>query len=191
MNRYNERPFMNLTDLIAGAIRRERETAGVSLSALAAKANLAKSTLSQLEAGKGNPSIETLWAIASALEIPFSFLFEDASSHSQLIRADEGVKLNSDSSNFSTVLLDKCPPGRRRDLYRITLEQGSVRNSDPHPRGTVEHVTVINGSVRLGPSGAAAELGVGDYFRYSADVPHSYMALSERVIFLLAIESGN
>jgi transcriptional regulator with XRE-family HTH domain len=182
---------MNPTDLIASAIRREREAAGTSLSALAAKANLAKSTLSQLEAGKGNPSIETLWAIASALEIPFSFLFEDASSHSQLIRADEGVKLTSDSSKFSTVLLDKCPPGRRRDLYRITLQQGSVRNSEPHPRGTVEHVTVISGSVRLGPSGATVELGAGDYFRYSADVPHSYSALSKRAVFLLVIESAS
>ena len=50
---------MNPTELIASAIGRERERAGLSLSALAAKAGLAKSTLSQLEAGKGNPSIET------------------------------------------------------------------------------------------------------------------------------------
>ena len=181
---------MSPTNLIAGAIRREREAAGVSLSALAAKAGLAKSTLSQLEAGKGNPSIETLWAIASALEIPFSFLFEDASSHSQLIRADEGVKLASDSSDFSTVLLDKCPPGRRRDLYRITLRYGSVRSSEPHPRGTVEHVAVISGSVRLGPSGTEVNLGVGDYYRYPADVAHSYKALSKNAVFLLVIESA-
>lgn len=182
---------MNPTNLIASAIRREREAAGVSLSALATKANLAKSTLSQLEAGKGNPSIETLWAIASALEIPFSFLFEDASSHSQLIRAGEGVQLSSDSSDFSTVLLDRCPPGRRRDLYRITLRHGSVRNSEPHSRGTVEHVMVISGSVNLGPAGSTVNLGVGDYFRYAADIPHSYAALSESAVFLLAIESGS
>jgi len=182
---------MKPTDLIASAIRREREAAGVSLSALAAKAGLAKSTLSQLETGKGNPSIETLWALASALQIPFSFLFEDASSHSQLIRVDEGVKLTSVSSDFATVLLDKCPPGRRRDLYRIAVQRGSVRNSEPHPRGTVEHVIVITGSVRLGPSEATVDLSPGDYFRYPADVAHSYKALSDKAIFLLAIESVN
>ncbi|AYM84857.1 helix-turn-helix domain-containing protein [Agrobacterium tumefaciens] len=181
---------MNPTDLIANAIRREREQSGMSLSALAAKAGLAKSTLSQLESGKGNPSIETLWAIASALEIPFSFLFENASSHSQLIRADEGVKLTSDSSDFSTVLLSKCPPGCRRDLYRIVLRQGSVRSAEPHSKGTVEHVTVISGSVRLGPVGATENIGPGDYYRYLAEGPHSYEALSATAIILVAIESS-
>ena len=89
------------------------------------------------------------------------------------------------------MLLDKCPPGRRRDLYRITLRHGSVRNSEPHPRGTVEHVTVISGSVCLGPSGSTVNLSPGDYFRYQADVPHSYEAVSENTVFLLAIESAN
>ena len=181
--------IMNPTDLIASAIRREREQAGMSLSALAAKANLAKSTLSQLEAGKGNPSIETIWAIASALEIPFSFLFEGASSHSQLIRADEGVKLSSDTSDFSTVLLSKCAPACRRDLYRLTLRRGSTRHAAPHPKWTIEHIIVISGSVRLGPAEATADIGPGDYYRYPGDGPHSYEALSENAVILLAMES--
>ncbi|WP_139093159.1 cupin domain-containing protein [Pararhizobium polonicum] len=132
----------------------------------------------------------TLWALASALEIPFSFLFEGASSHSQLIRADEGVKLNSDSSDFSTVLLSKCPPGCRRDLYRIVLRRGSVRDAEPHSRGTVEHVVVISGSVRLGPASATEEISPGDYYRYPADGPHSYEALSATAVILVAIESA-
>lgn len=181
---------MNLKDLVASAIRREREQSGMSLSALATKANLAKSTLSELEAGKGNPSIETLWAIASALEIPFSFLFESASSHSQLIRADEGVALAADSSDFTTVLLSKCPPANRRDLYRLTLRRGSLRNAQPHPRGTIEHIIVISGTVRLGPTGAIEDIGPGDYYRYPGDGPHSYEALSENAVILLALESS-
>lgn len=181
---------MNLKDLIASAVRREREQSGMSLSALAAKANLAKSTLSELEAGKGNPSIETLWTIASALDVPFSFLFESASSQSRLIRADEGVRLASDSADFTTVLLSKCPPASRRDLYRLTLRHGSIRNAEPHPRGTVEHVVVISGSVRLGPAGAAEDIGPGDYYRYPGDGPHSYEALSENAVILLAMESS-
>ena len=45
----------------------ERERAGMSLAELA-RAGLAKSTLSQLESGTGNPSLETLWALAMALD---------------------------------------------------------------------------------------------------------------------------
>ncbi|TCP60125.1 XRE family transcriptional regulator [Rhodovulum bhavnagarense] len=175
--------------IIAAAIRREREQGQLTLSALAAKAGLAKSTLSQLEAGKGNPNVETLWAIANALDIPFSSLFESASSHSALIRSAEGVSLPAGGSDFSTVLLDKCPPDRRRDLYRVVLKPGSSRQSEPHPRGMVEHAFLCSGLVRLGPIDEIAEIGPGDYYRYPGDVAHSYEAVEGKALLLLIMDS--
>src|SRR4029450_4135038 len=44
-------------DVIAASLRRERERHGISLAELARRANLAKSTLSQLEAAVGNPTV--------------------------------------------------------------------------------------------------------------------------------------
>ena len=41
----------------------------ISLTELARRAGLAKSTLSQLEAGTGNPSIETLWSLIAPATI--------------------------------------------------------------------------------------------------------------------------
>ncbi|WP_210164960.1 helix-turn-helix domain-containing protein [Afifella pfennigii] len=195
------KPFVNMNDshakgatmtpnaIIAGSIRRERELAQMSLSALASRAGLAKSTLSQLEAGKGNPNIETLWAIASALAIPFSSLFESASSHAQLIRADEGVAIAADDAGLTAVLLDKSPPDRRRDLYRVLLRPGAVRQATPHPRGTVEHAFLCSGRARLGPAEETVEIGPGDYFRYDGDVAHSYEALGGPALLLLIMES--
>ncbi|HEY0003157.1 MAG TPA: helix-turn-helix transcriptional regulator, partial [Actinoplanes sp.] len=54
---------------IAAALRRERERVGVSIAELARRAGIAKSTLSQLEAGTGNPSVETRWALAVGLGV--------------------------------------------------------------------------------------------------------------------------
>lgn len=54
-------------DLLALSIKRERLAAGLSLTELAKRAGVAKSTLSQLESGIGNPSIETLWSLAMAM----------------------------------------------------------------------------------------------------------------------------
>ena len=45
---------------IAHTLRREREAAGVSVSELARRAGVSKATVSQLEGGSGNPSVETL-----------------------------------------------------------------------------------------------------------------------------------
>ena len=49
--------------LVSLSLRRERARAALSLTELARRAGIAKSTLSQLENGTGNPSIETLWAL--------------------------------------------------------------------------------------------------------------------------------
>jgi len=182
---------MKPAELIAKAITRERNRLGVSLSALAAQAGVAKSTLSQLEAGKGNPNIETLWSLASALEVPFSYLFETAETENTLIRVDEGVAVESNASTMSAVLLANCPPGSRRDLYRIHLQSGFVRRSDPHPAGTKEHAFVCRGRVRIGPQESQQEIGIGDYFRYQADTPHSYEALSKTAVILLVMESSH
>jgi len=46
-------------DVIAASLRRHRARAGLSLTEVAKRAGVAKSTLSQLESGTGNPSVET------------------------------------------------------------------------------------------------------------------------------------
>jgi transcriptional regulator with XRE-family HTH domain len=85
--------------MVAAAIRRERERAGLSLSELAKRAGLAKSTLSQLEAGLGNPSVETLWALAAVLAVPVSRLIDPPRSPVRLIRAGDGPSLPSEQTN--------------------------------------------------------------------------------------------
>ncbi len=180
---------MTPSTIIAAAIIRERELAQMTPSALARKAGLAKSTLSQLEAGKGNPNVETLWAIATALDIPFSSLFESPTPHSALIRAGEGDSIAAGQSDFTAVMLDKCPPDRRRDIYRVLMHPGSVRHSQPHPRGTIEHAFLCSGRMRIGLAGDPVEIGPGDYYRFSGDAEHLYEAIAEEALLLLVMDS--
>ncbi|WP_268220486.1 helix-turn-helix domain-containing protein [Streptomyces sp. EMB24] len=175
-------------DWIAAALRRERTRAGLSLSGLAKRAGIAKSTLSQLEAAGGNPSMETLWALAVALGVPFSALVEPPAPMVQVIRAGEGPAVGSDRSSYVATLLSASPPGARRDIYAVDLEPGTVRDSDPHIPGTVEHVVVSAGRVTAGPTGEQVELGVGDYMAYRGDVPHRYEALEPGTKFVLIMQ---
>src|SRR5580704_3630539 len=54
-------------ELIAASLRGGRRRTGLSLTEVARRAGIAKATLSQLQSGTGNPSLETLWAICVAL----------------------------------------------------------------------------------------------------------------------------
>lgn len=98
--------------LLSAAIRRERERLNLSVTELAKRAGIAKSTLSQLEAGSGNPSLETLWALAMALDVPVSRLISQPSRPVQVIRAHEGTPALSEQGNYAATLLATCPPAR-------------------------------------------------------------------------------
>lgn len=173
---------------IAAAIRRERERLGISSSELARRAGIAKSTLSQLEAGTGNPSVETLWAIAVVAEVPFSTLVEPPSSPVRVVRAADRPMIRSEESPYTAALLSPCPPGARRDLHAITAEPGDARTAHAHSPGTVEHVVASAGRWRVGPDGEEVELDPGDYVTFPADRPHAYRALTGGAAAVLIME---
>ncbi|MQA62794.1 MAG: helix-turn-helix domain-containing protein [Actinophytocola sp.] len=175
-------------DVIAQSLRRERNRTGMSLSEVAKRAGVAKSTLSQLESGVGNPSVETLWALGVALDVPFSRLVDPPRPQVRVVRAGEGPAVTSEQAHFVGTLLASCPPSARRDIYVITLEPGSPRKAEPHIPGSVEHMTVAAGRVRTGPVEAPIELGPGDYAAFPGDVQHFYEALEPGTWGVLVME---
>ncbi|WP_330253013.1 XRE family transcriptional regulator [Nocardia sp. NBC_00565] len=174
--------------VIAAALRRERTRAGLSLTEVANRAGIAKSTLSQLESGTGNPSLETLWALCVALDMPFSRLLDPPRPTVHVIRAGEGPVVAAAESEYRATLLAAGPANSRRDLFRITAEPGHARKSDPHIPGVVEHVLLATGRALVGPIDAPVELGPGDYISYPGDAPHVFEALVPDTWATLVIE---
>lgn len=162
---------------IARALRRERERAGLGLSELARRAGVSKATVSQLESGAGNPSVETLWAIATTLGVPFSVFVDEEREGPRLLRAEDRTGIRSSQSPYEALLLDAGAPQARSDIYLLRAEPGEPRRSLPHSAGTVEHVVLATGRARVGPTEEAFELHPGDYLRYAGDEPHVFEAL--------------
>lgn len=173
---------------VAGALRRERTRAGLSLAELARRAGVAKSTLSQLESGAGNPSLETLWALSVALGVPFARLVDPPRATVQLLRAGQGPTVASQHSDYVATLLTACPPSARRDIYLVTAEPGTPRDSSPHTPGVVEHVVLSAGRALVGPAEDPVELLPGDYLSYPGDQPHTFRALEPRTTAVLVSE---
>src|ERR1700752_1717933 len=90
----------DIVALVSMSLRRERPRVGLSLTEVARRAGIAKSTLSQLESGTGNPSLETLWAICVALDAPFSRLLDPPRPQVQVIRANEGPTVAAATADY-------------------------------------------------------------------------------------------
>jgi transcriptional regulator with XRE-family HTH domain len=175
-----EKGISNVADLpleaIAASIQKERQRVGWSMGGLAKRAGVAKSTLSQLESAAGNPSLETLWALATALGIPFAQLIGPPQVNVTVVRAGEGLAVAAESAAYVATLLSPAPPGSRRDIYRVSAAPGSRRESDPHPVGTVEHLLLCNGQALVGPVADPVLLDPGDFITYPGDAGHVFEA---------------
>lgn len=177
-------------EIVAKGLQRERQKASLSLAEVARRAGIAKSTVSQLESAQGNPSLETLWALCVALDIPFAQLMEPEVNRTQLIRFGEGIAVNSEIAHYKAILLATCPPAARRDLYLLIVEPGEDRLSQPHPLGSVEHIIVMQGKAVVGLLDEPVELNAGDYICYPADQPHIFRALEPNTRALLVSEQN-
>lgn len=62
---------------IGEKLRAARQARNLSLRELAAKVDVSASLLNQIENGKANPSVMSLYNIAAALELPIDYFFSD------------------------------------------------------------------------------------------------------------------
>lgn len=141
------------------ALRVER---GLSLSELARRAGVGKGTLSELETGRRNPTLDTLFALTSALRLPLS-----AALPAGRPEAPDAV-----GTAVQAWLVDQSPGV---DVYRLRVEPGPVQCSDPHAPGVREQVLVVSGRLRLADGDAVLE--AGQSLDYAGDEPHVWEAL--------------
>jgi transcriptional regulator with XRE-family HTH domain len=171
---------------VASNVRALRLDAGLTLADLAALAGLGKSTLAQLESGRANPSVETLWAIAAALRVPFARIVEEERTALRVVRAGDLTPMHSaETPGWAGRLLTASHGRGTFDLYALDLEAGAVRHAAPHHAGVVEHLLVVVGSLRAGPQSGPVVLGTGDLVTFAADVPHMYEAIETAHCVLL------
>src|SRR3954451_15894853 len=79
---------------IAGNVRRLRAARALSAAALARESDVARATLAELEAGRGNPTVETLYGLARVLGVTFADLLVPAGAPPvHVVRAGEGPQV--------------------------------------------------------------------------------------------------
>ena len=163
---------------LARSLKRRRLERALSLSELARRSGVSKATLSALERGIGNPSVDTVWALAQALSIPFGDLFEDAEEDVIEVRRLDDAQVVTEEEGFrGRRLLTRHRRGAL-ELYVLDIERGTRREAAAHSPGVIEHVIVIDGTAEVGPERRARRSSqAGDCMTFAADLPHIYRAV--------------
>ncbi|GGP17185.1 XRE family transcriptional regulator [Nonomuraea glycinis] len=158
-------------------LRQLREERAMNAAELARASGVARATLSKLEAGHGNPTLDTIGALAAALRLPLVDLLAELTTPP--VRLDRSPPVSDPTP--SQHLLTRVGGSGMTEFWRLRLGPGQRLDRQPHATGTTEHITVITGNLKTGPTDNLQEMTAGDFISYRADIPHSYVAGADGV----------
>lgn len=178
---------MDLAARVGLRLRELREEQGISLSELARRSKIGKGTLSELESGRRNPTLETLYALTTALKVPLSTALHGLGSPARISgQAVDAVLIERFEADADTDT-DTDTDASVTETYRVRIRAGTRQESVAHTSGTTEHLIVLAGTARVGRRTDPVLIGPGMHATWPADVPHLYEALSGDVEALLIV----
>jgi transcriptional regulator with XRE-family HTH domain len=165
-----------VTQTVGDNLRRIRAERGLSLDKLAQSSGVSRAMLGQIELGHSAPTINTLWKIATALDLPFSSLVTSTESqHVAVMRAKTSKTLVSADTTFRSRALFPLDRSTQVEFYELTLLAGGREDADAHATGTIENIVVTKGRVQIDIEGTSHVLETNDAIEFLADKPHSYL----------------
>jgi transcriptional regulator with XRE-family HTH domain len=170
--------------LVGRHVRNRRRERGLTLAAVADATGLNVGYLSQVENDKASPSLETLAALADALDVPIAWFLLDQSVEPRVVRASERPvrEMQADGGHLSRV-----DGGLARDvaIFEGTMPAGTRTDLHAHPGD--EHHIVLSGSVRITQGETVIDAGPGDYVLLDGTLPHKAEVIGRRAARLIIV----
>jgi transcriptional regulator with XRE-family HTH domain len=160
--------------IIAGNLKKLREKENLTLKQLSDRTGLSKVMLGQLEKGGGNPTINTIWKIAHALEVPYTALLESTGSSASVIRERDLTEQTSEDGHYHMFCYYPSSAERSFEWFRIFLDPHASYRSVGHGDRSYEYLIVEKGKLEIGIEDNIYHLKAGDSVSFKADGPHEY-----------------
>jgi mannose-6-phosphate isomerase-like protein (cupin superfamily) len=133
--------------------------------------------ISDIERGAKSPTISTLSTLADALGVSISAVVDSAGPAARLhvIRASERSRLVDPTSGARRDDFGPALVASGIQFVRYTVPPHSMAGPFPaHATGTIEHIHLAQGSIRVVLGTDAAMLQTGDSCTCLADAPHAF-----------------
>jgi len=157
-------------------IRSVRERRSLTLKEVAEKAGVSESLVSQIERNRVSPAIDTLLALADALDIDLEYLFADLKRErvSEVLRKNERSSFITRPGVRYERLAQVEQQGRDGiEAYEITIAPGAETGNTEYGHPGWELGVVETGQSELTVGNKTHILKPGDSVSFRADSPHT------------------
>lgn len=173
---------MNELDQIGPRLRAARHRRGWTLQQLADLASVSPSTLSRLESGKRQPTLDLLLPLTRRLGIRIEDLLPGEPTDPRVRRAE--VRRD------GLAILPLAPEGAAVETYRVTFPPAAVA-PEPRVHDGYEWLYVLSGRLRLCLGDAELVLAPGEAAEFDTRTPHSLSAAGGRPARIISIFSAD
>jgi len=158
--------------LIGQRLRDARVSRGLTLRAVAQRAGVTESFLSQVERDVASPSIATLRRIAVALGLTIGAILDETSPHGALVRAADRRVVNYPGLGARDEFLTDGADARLQVIVSA-IEPGGGTGTEAYTHESDEEcLVVLEGRLELWVGETHYELEQGDAIRYPSRVAH-------------------
>ena len=163
-------------------LRRLRERRGLTLTALAAKTGISKSTLSRLESGQRKPSLELLLPLAEAHHLPLDELVGAPSV------GDPRVRMRPKTRNGRMVYpLTQQSSGMA--VWKVVIPPEQERKLRTHTG--YEWLYVLSGEMRLILGEHDITMQAGEVAEFDTRMPHWFGPAGEEPVEILSVHGSH
>jgi transcriptional regulator with XRE-family HTH domain len=184
-------PRSDIHDRLAASLREARKARGLSLDGVAKLSGVSRSMVSQIERGESSPTVATLWNLTQALQVDFAGLLENKPEPGiVVVRATAAPVIHGRGVGVQIRILSPAESVGQHEVYELSFQAGGSLESDPHSTGCREHLTVVEGALRVRSGEEDQLLGPGDTARYPADRLHAILAESGAARGILIVQDS-
>ncbi len=171
-----------LSGQLGKTIQRLRKAYNLSLSELAEQSGVAKSIISQIERNETNPTLATIWRLSQALDVSIERVLSVADDDPFIEKTSRGDTpiLVSDDGKVRLGIIGWIKTVEWLQWYDVQADPGGVLDSDPHQRGSIECLSVIEGEMEVEVGGEIQKAKAGETLRYRCDRPHTVRNVSAK-----------
>jgi quercetin dioxygenase-like cupin family protein len=130
--------------------------------------------LGQIERGKSNPTVSTLWKIATGLKVSFSLFIDENQDDLKVIDQNNISPIIENNNRMKLYPIFPFDSNRGFEIFTIELEPDCNHISTPHNDGVEEYIIVTEGQIEMNINGEKFILQKGNSIRFMANKPHSY-----------------
>lgn len=164
----------NLNLLIGKRLKEIRNSRNLSLDQVSELTNVSKAMLGQIERGQSNPTVSTLWKIATGLKVSFSIFIEENQEELVIVNQEDIAPIIESDERMRLYPIFPFDVNKGFEIFTIELESGCHHISTPHAQGVEEYIIVTEGQIILDIDGVEYILSKGKSIKFRANKPHEY-----------------